>query len=156
MFTDATGSRYPLSGDVTQAINPWTWWAQAVNGGYNTAQSGLVQFNTYHQESGDPALEAQIVREVAGYGMQLGKILDAAVALIDATGAEKHADTEQRADFNDIRELKRKIDARKAEAALKHMTGEDADAFINGLKRLEKADPQAAKAVKAKLKTALD
>ena len=155
MFSDVTGSRYPLSGDVTQAINPWTWWAQAINGGYNTAQSGLVQFNTYHQESGDPALEAAIVREIAGYGKQIGKILDAAVALIDTTDAEKNADAEQKSTFNDIRDLKQKIDAYKAEAALKAMTGNDTDDFINGLKRLEKTDPKAAEAVKAKLKSAL-
>lgn len=63
----------PLSGDVTQTINPWTWWNTAVNqlGG----QFGLININT--MASGDPVLENQIVQNVASYGKQLGRMMEA-------------------------------------------------------------------------------
>ena len=63
----------PLSGDVTQTINPWTWWNTAVNqlGG----QFGLININT--MASGDPILENQIVQNVASYGKQLGRMMEA-------------------------------------------------------------------------------
>ena len=63
----------PLSGDVTQSINPWTWWNTAVTqlGG----QFGLININT--MASGDPVLENQIVQNVASYGKQLGRMMEA-------------------------------------------------------------------------------
>ncbi len=57
--------RMPLSGDVAQTINPWTWWIRATFG-----QLGFININ--ETDSGDPALEQRIVGEVASYGRQLG------------------------------------------------------------------------------------
>ena len=68
-----TITKMPLSGDVLQTINPWTWWNTAVNqlGG----QFGLININT--MASGDPVLENQIVQNVASYGKQLGRMMEA-------------------------------------------------------------------------------
>src|SRR5512144_800109 len=62
--------RLPLSGDVTQAINPWTSvfrWAGN--------QLGLVNINL--GRSSDPDTEQRILDEVGSYGKQLGRIGDA-------------------------------------------------------------------------------
>jgi len=56
--------RMPLSGDVSQTINPWTWWIRA------WGQFGFININ--ETNTGDAELEQRIVREVASYGRQLG------------------------------------------------------------------------------------
>jgi hypothetical protein len=65
----------PLSGDVTQTINPWNWFMKTVGG-----QFGLVNINL--GRSADPAVEEQILEEVGSYGRQLGRIGDALGVLI--------------------------------------------------------------------------
>jgi hypothetical protein len=67
--------KLPLSGDVTQSINPWTWFLHAVGN-----QFGLININL--GKSSDPALEAQILEDVGSYGRQLGQIGDALAVLI--------------------------------------------------------------------------
>jgi hypothetical protein len=61
--------RLPLSGDVTQAINPWNWMLSAVGN-----QFGVVNINL--GKSADPQLEKQILDEVGSYGRQLGRLGD--------------------------------------------------------------------------------
>jgi len=65
----------PLSGDVTQAINPWQWFIKSVGG-----QFGLVNINL--GRSSDPALEEQILGEVGSYGKQLGRLGDVLAILL--------------------------------------------------------------------------
>ena len=65
----------PLSGDVTQAINPWTWFVRSVGG-----QFGLININL--GKSSDPVLEQQILDDVGTYGRQLGQIGDALAVLL--------------------------------------------------------------------------
>ena len=67
----------PLSGDVTQAINPWSWTFGAAS-----SQAGLVNSNL--GRSSDPELEKELLDEVGSYGMQLGRIGDALAVLIRA------------------------------------------------------------------------
>ncbi|MBL8432583.1 MAG: hypothetical protein JNK80_09330 [Dechloromonas sp.] len=67
----------PLSGDVTQAINPWSWTFGAAS-----SQAGLVNSNL--GRSSDPELEQELLDEVGSYGMQLGRIGDALAVLIRA------------------------------------------------------------------------
>lgn len=71
--------RLPLSGDVLQSINPWSWYLSSVGG-----QFGLVNINL--GKSSDPALERQILDEVGSYGRQLGRIGEALQVLL------KHVD----------------------------------------------------------------
>jgi hypothetical protein len=61
--------RLPLSGDVTQAINPWNWMLSSVG-----SQFGFVNINL--GKSADPQLERQILEEVGSYGRQLGRLGD--------------------------------------------------------------------------------
>lgn len=65
----------PLSGDVTQAINPWTWLTKVVGG-----QFGLININL--GKSSDPALEQEIIDDVGSYGRQLGQMGDALEAVL--------------------------------------------------------------------------
>jgi hypothetical protein len=65
----------PLSGDVTQAINPWSWTI-----GSATNQLGLVNINL--GRSGNPEIEQEVLDEVGSYGKQLGCIGDALAVLI--------------------------------------------------------------------------
>jgi hypothetical protein len=67
--------RLPLSGDVTQAINPWTWFLRL-----SEAQVGLVNINL--GRSSDPELERQILEDIGSYGRQLGRLGDALRVLI--------------------------------------------------------------------------
>lgn len=61
--------RLPLSGDVTQAINPWNWMLNSAG-----SQFGLININL--GKSADPQLEEQILEEVGSYGRQLGRLGD--------------------------------------------------------------------------------
>lgn len=66
----------PWSGNVSQ---PWSWWYQ------------LAPVTINQMQSGDPALEARIVREVASYGRQLGRVMDVIEVLVtklDKAGLE--------------------------------------------------------------------
>ena len=67
--------RLPLSGDVTQAINPWAWFLRWAGN-----QIGLVNINL--GKSSDPDTEQRILDEVGSYGKQLGRIGDALGVLI--------------------------------------------------------------------------
>jgi hypothetical protein len=68
--------RLPLSGDVTQSINPWTFFLRAVG-----SQFGLVNINL--GQSSAPELEARILSDVGSYGKQIGQIGDALGVLIN-------------------------------------------------------------------------
>ena len=67
--------KLPLSGDVTQSINPWNWFWRSVGG-----QFGFININL--GKSADPDLESQILEDVGSYGRQLGQIGDALDVLI--------------------------------------------------------------------------
>jgi hypothetical protein len=67
--------RLPLSGDVMQTINPWSWYLNSTGG-----QFGLVNINV--GQSADPGLEQQILDEVGSYGRQLGRMGEALAVLL--------------------------------------------------------------------------
>jgi hypothetical protein len=67
--------RLPLSGNVTQSINPWTWMFNPVG-----SQVGLV--NIELGQSSNPAVEEEVLSDVASYGKQLGRIEDALLVLL--------------------------------------------------------------------------
>jgi hypothetical protein len=60
----------PLSGNVTQSINPWTWF-------FNPVGSELGLVNIELGQSSNPAVEEEVLADVASYGKQLGRIEDA-------------------------------------------------------------------------------
>jgi hypothetical protein len=98
--------RLPLSGDVTQTINPWNWFFKAIGD-----QFGFININL--GRSSDPALEEEILNVVGSYGRQLGQIGDALRVLI------KHADlkklgTEDQAAIDALQRQLDEIDRLKA------------------------------------------
>jgi hypothetical protein len=82
--------RLPLSGAVTQTINPWTW-VQNLFGN----QFGLINIDL--GKSSDPELERQILEDVGSYGRQLGQIGDALQVLLRHVRLENLNDEERRA-----------------------------------------------------------
>ena len=53
-------TKLPFSGDVTQAINPWSWMNNSLG------QFGYININ--QTVSSNRGLEGEIVRRAAGYG----------------------------------------------------------------------------------------
>jgi len=99
--------KLPLSGDVVQSINPFTAF---MTGG----QFGLVNINL--GQSSEPAVEAEVLSDVATYGKQLGRIGDALIVLL----AHFHPRTPLSAeDSNAIDALKEML-AKVADVKQKH------------------------------------
>lgn len=102
--------RLPLSGNVTQTINPWTWMFNPVG-----SQVGLV--NIELGQSADPAVEEEVLTDVASYGRQLGRIQDALMVLLDHFAPARPLTQTETTAISDLRELVAKIDAVKAKHA---------------------------------------
>ena len=82
--------RLPLSGDVTQTINPWNWFVNLFGN-----QFGLINIDL--GKSSDPRLEEQILSDVGSYGRQIGQIGDALQVLIRHVNLTGLSSDEQRA-----------------------------------------------------------
>ncbi len=82
----------PFSGDVTQTINPWTWFF-APSGG----QFGLFNLNIDLGPSSNPEVETEIVRDVASYGKQIGRIEDVVAVLVNRLDPETLSADERKA-----------------------------------------------------------
>jgi hypothetical protein len=82
--------KLPLSGDVTQTINPWTMFFNPVG-----SQIGLINVNL--GTSSEPAIENQVLSDVASYGKQLGRIGDALVVLLKHVPVSKLSDEDKAA-----------------------------------------------------------
>ena len=92
--------KLPLSGNVTQTINPWTFFFNPMG-----SQVGLVNINL--GTSSNPAVEEQVLSDVASYGKQLGRIEDALMVLL----AHFHPERElSKAEDKAIRDLKRMVE----------------------------------------------
>jgi hypothetical protein len=90
----------PLSGAVTQTIDPWTAWFSAFG-----SQVGLINVNL--GTSADPDVEKAVISKVASYGRQLGRIEEALVVLLKHFHPpEKLSPAEDRA----IRALRRMVE----------------------------------------------
>lgn len=66
----------PLSGNVSQTINPWNWFFSTLD-----SQLGLININL--GKSSDPLLEQTILQEVGTYGRQLGRVGEALEVLLN-------------------------------------------------------------------------
>lgn len=82
---------WPLGGDVTQWIR--TTWIKALSD-----QTGFININNVR--AGDPEVERRIIEDVASYGRQLGRIMEALDVVIghlrlgertDVTAEERRA-----------------------------------------------------------------
>ena len=77
--------KLPLSGDVTQTINPWTWV-------FNTSGNNFSLMTVNMGVSSNSAIEKEVLDEVGSYGRQLGRIGEALSVLVDTldrTGLSK-------------------------------------------------------------------
>lgn len=88
----------PLSGAVTQTFNAWNNMLRSVSG-----QLGLININI--GRTSDPALEAELVSEVASYGRQLGRISDALAVLIARLPPETELPAREQAALDDFKRL---------------------------------------------------
>lgn len=134
---------FPLSGDVTQAINPFTWW---INGGQ---QAGFININASRTD--DPALERRIVRDVASYGRQLGRIIEALDVLVARQPTEALTAAEQDA-LRAFTRLAGEIAAIKDRSPL---TLSRVDAMIADVRQLERTDPDLHRELVARITGAL-
>ena len=81
--------RLPLSGDVTQTFNPFTWFSR-------TGESQIGLFNVNMGTSSNPILEQEILERVGTYGKQLGQIGDALVVLLSHLKTSAWSEHDQR------------------------------------------------------------
>ncbi len=126
----------PLSGDVAQTINPWTWWNQAVNqlGG----QFGLININT--MASGDGALEQEIVQNVASYGKQLGRMMDVLSVLIATGGILHNLDPAQQQAIKAFQDMAAQIATTK-QTHTYTLSAMDTQRFLDQLMALKSTNP---------------
>jgi hypothetical protein len=99
--------RLPLSGNVTQTINPWTWFFNPVG-----SQVGLV--NIELGQSSNPAVEEEILSDVASYSKQLGRIEDALLVLLAHFRPERPLTAEEETAISDLKAVVVEIAAVKA------------------------------------------
>lgn len=111
--TDSPEVRYPLSGNVEQTINPWTWFLRMTG-------VEVGQLNVYLGDSSNPGLERQILETVGTYGRQIGQIGDALAVLIkrakldDLDPDERDAIAALSEQLAQVDRLKRKVGAKPA------------------------------------------
>jgi hypothetical protein len=133
----------PLSGDVEQLIkmilslNP-------------VSQMGFININ--QMESTDSELEQRIVKEVASYGKQLGRVVDALEVLCKKVELDMLDKDGQEAltDFLGMAERIQKVkDGHKSDA------GRSVQRFLDNLRRLEESRPEEYKQVRERLRQEL-
>src|SRR5258708_20108773 len=101
--------KLPLSGNVFQAISPWTAFMSPIG-----SQVGL--FNVTIGQSSEPAVEGDVLSDVASYGKQLGRIGDALIVLLAHFHPNAPLTTEETAAIDDLKDILRQI----ADAKEKH------------------------------------
>jgi hypothetical protein len=103
--------KLPLSGDVTQTINPWTWF-------FNPVGSQVGLFNINLGTSSDPAVENRVLSDVASYGKQLGRIEEALVVLLKHFHPQERLLAEEKLAIADLTTMTDAIARIKAKHAL--------------------------------------
>jgi len=134
-----------LGGDVTQAINPMSWLVK------NSGQTGLV--NITSGRSDDPALEQRIVAEVASYGRQLGRVIDALGVLVTQLPRAELTPS-QRAALREFTDLAEEIAAVKTATRTARVSEPEIDRIIGDIRALRGSDPPLYRSLTARLQTA--
>lgn len=99
--------KMPWSGNVSQAINPWTWTYD-----WGDSQIGLV--NVDLGQSSAPEVEHKILDDVASYGKQLGRMADVVQILIEKADLT-HLTKQEKIAICDFEAMLRDIERAKAE-----------------------------------------
>ncbi|MFP4003168.1 MAG: hypothetical protein ACLFV8_05270 [Alphaproteobacteria bacterium] len=129
-----TDFNWPLPGAVTQAVNPWEVWMRTLS-----AQMGFL--NIRNLSAGDPALEREIVEDVASYGRQLGRMTDVLIALLDHTDL-KHVTERERAEIAAFREMAAEIETVKARRRSPERLLDALDALLEEIRGLREQHPE--------------
>ena len=110
--------KLPLSGDVVQTISPWTAFMSPIG-----SQLGLI--NVTIGQSSEPAVEADVLSDVASYGKQLGRIEDALLVLLAHFHPATPLTKEETAAIDDLKEMLQRIadvkDKHKRKAMRPHL-----------------------------------
>jgi hypothetical protein len=99
------------------------------------SQIGFININM--TESSDPAMERQIVENVAGYGKQLGRIVEVLNALFAHTVTAEWSDVQKKA-LDDFLDLAKDIAAVKGDYIAP--TKANVDRFLDGIRHLRETD----------------
>jgi len=90
--------KLPLSGDVVQSINPFTWWLSPIG-----SQFGVININL--GRSSAPEVEEEVLSEVGSYGKQLGRIGDVLIVLLKHLPADAALTTQEREAIDALTEM---------------------------------------------------
>jgi hypothetical protein len=122
-FSPTVDFRFPAGGDVMMDYQPWTNWGRV------SAKAGV------------PEIEAEIFRDVALPGRQLGKLINA-VGILVALARRADPDVferlpkEERDAIKDLETLASHVDEKKKE--LRGKVKDEADKALDRLKRADK------------------
>ena len=133
------------TGDVTQAINPMSWLFRT------SAQTGLVNITT--GRSDDPMLEHRIVAEVASYGHQLGRVIDA-MCVVVAELPDADLTRQQRTVLAEFTKLADEITAVKTANRAARVSEPEIDRLIGEIEALRDSDPTLHRRLTARLQAA--
>lgn len=95
--------RMPLSGNVTQSINPWTLLFNPIG-----SQVGLINIDL--GQSTNPAVEQEVLSDVASYGKQIGRLEDAVMLLLKRVEPAAGWTPEEQATVDALAELVREVE----------------------------------------------
>jgi hypothetical protein len=134
-------TRQPLSGDVWQAINPWSWWLESTG-----QQVGFI--NVYRTEAGDPEQEREIVENVASYGKQLGRIIDA-LSVVLRHGTFSSLELDEELAKRRFLEMADEISAIKGDFSAP--SAENVDRLLLGMNRIRQQHPESYRMLRQRL-----
>ena len=135
------------TGDVTQAINPMSWLFRTSA----QTQTGLVNITT--GRSDDPMLEHRIVAEVASYGRQLGRVIDA-LCVVVAEMPDDDLNRQQREVLAEFTKLADEIAAVKTATRAARVSEPEIDRLIGEIEALRESDPTLHRRLTARLQEA--
>jgi hypothetical protein len=120
---------WPLGGDVTQWIR--TTWIKALSD-----QTGFININNVR--AGDPEVERRIIEDVASYGRQLGRIMEALDVVIGhlRLGERTDVTADERRALQDFSDLVRQVQELKADTSPPRLTLAGLDRMLDDLQAL--------------------
>lgn len=136
----------PLSGDVTQSINPWELWIKTLS-----MQTGFININNVH--SSRPETEQHIIENVASYGQQLNQIHKTLMVILQNLPAELNADDQQT--VGDYTAMQQRIERSKLATGGGENLLDETDGLIKKLNKIKRSHPDEYVLAKQKLIAAL-
>jgi hypothetical protein len=136
---------WPLGGDVTQRIG--TWWIKSLSD-----QTGFININNVR--AGDPEVERRIIEDVASYGRQLGRIMEALDVVIGhlRLGEGKGLTADERRTLQDFSDLVRQVQVLKGGTSPPRLTLAELDRMLDDLQALKHRDPPTYQRMAARLR----